>query len=105
MPARPPAVEEVMSDGVALPGRRPWRHRTAEQLDEVFDPFFATKPPGQGTGLSLDIARRLVRQHGGEVEVSSRPGRTEFRVRLPVAAGVALPPGPMPTAAGLPQEP
>jgi signal transduction histidine kinase len=52
--------------------------------DRIFDPFFTTKPPGQGTGQGLDIARRLVRQHGGEIEVRSEPGRTEFSVRLPL---------------------
>ena len=52
--------------------------------DRIFEPFFTTKPPGQGTGQGLDIARRLVRQHGGEIDVRSEPGRTEFSVRLPL---------------------
>jgi signal transduction histidine kinase len=52
--------------------------------DRIFDAFFTTKPPGQGTGQGLDIARRLVRQHGGEIDVRSEPGRTEFSVRLPL---------------------
>ena len=52
--------------------------------DRIFDPFFTTKPPGQGTGQGLDIARRLVRQHGGEIDLRSEPGRTEFSVRLPL---------------------
>jgi signal transduction histidine kinase len=51
----------------------------------IFDPFFTTKPMGQGTGLGLDIVRRLVRHNGGTIEVESRPGRTEFRVGLPIA--------------------
>jgi signal transduction histidine kinase len=54
--------------------------------DQVFDPFFTTKPVGQGTGLGLDITRRLVRRNDGDIEVESRPGRTEFQVTLPVAS-------------------
>jgi signal transduction histidine kinase len=52
--------------------------------ERIFDPFFTTKPVGQGMGLGLDIVRRLVRHNDGEISVESRPGRTEFRVALPV---------------------
>jgi signal transduction histidine kinase len=50
----------------------------------IFDAFFTTKPPGQGIGLGLEITRRLVRRYQGDIEVESRPGRTEFRVSLAV---------------------
>jgi signal transduction histidine kinase len=53
--------------------------------DRIFDPFFTTKPVGQGAGLGLDIVRRLVRHNDGVIDVVSEPGRTEFRVSLPVA--------------------
>jgi signal transduction histidine kinase len=66
----------VIDDGPGIP---------ADVMGRIFDPFFTTKPVGQGTGLGLDIARRLIRGHGGDVEVDSRPGHTEFRVTLPVA--------------------
>jgi nitrogen-specific signal transduction histidine kinase len=53
----------------------------------IFDPFFTTKPQGMGTGLGLDIVRRLVSHNDGAIEFETRPGRTEFRVRLPIADG------------------
>jgi signal transduction histidine kinase len=55
----------------------------------IFDPFFTTKPVGQGTGLGLDLVQRLIRRNGGDVEFESVPGRTEFRVSLPIAAEAA----------------
>ena len=56
-----------------------------EVRDRIFDPFFTTKPVGHGTGLGLDIVRRLVSHNDATIEVESVPGRTEFRVSLPVA--------------------
>ena len=53
--------------------------------DRIFDPFFTTKPVGYGTGLGLDIARRLARHNDGMIDFESHPSRTEFRVRLPIA--------------------
>jgi signal transduction histidine kinase len=83
-------VVRVIDDG---PGIAP------EHRFRIFDPFFTTKPPGEGTGLGLEIARTRVRGHGGDIEFDSRPGRTEFRVVLPlpeegsVTAGAAQPHG------------
>ncbi|HEX2191457.1 MAG TPA: ATP-binding protein [Longimicrobiaceae bacterium] len=57
----------------------------AEALPRIWDPFFTTKEPGKGTGLGLEIARRIVEEkHGGELEVRSEPGDTCFRVWLPL---------------------
>ena len=51
----------------------------------AFDAFYTTKDVGKGTGLGLDIARRIVvERHRGELEIDSAPGRTVMRVRLPV---------------------
>jgi signal transduction histidine kinase len=53
----------------------------------MFEPFFTTKPVGQGTGQGLDIARRLVVHNEGDINVESRPGRTDFSVSLRLADG------------------
>jgi signal transduction histidine kinase len=51
----------------------------------IFEPFFTTKPTGQGTGLGLDIVRHIVvDKFGGEINLDSTPGNTEFIVKLPV---------------------
>jgi signal transduction histidine kinase len=54
-----------------------------EIREKIFDPFFTTKPVGQGTGLGLEIAMKLARHNNGDIEVDSKPGRTEFRVTVP----------------------
>jgi signal transduction histidine kinase len=58
-----------------------------EHLHQVFDPFFTTKKRGQGTGLGLTMVAQIVRNHGGQVEIDSEPGRgTCVTLRWPVAA-------------------
>jgi len=69
-------VVRVVDDGPGIP---------ADVKSRIFDPFFTTKPVGKGTGLGLDIVRRLVDRNDGAIDVESEPGRTEFRVALPVA--------------------
>jgi signal transduction histidine kinase len=54
-------------------------------LSHVFEPFFTTKDVGEGTGLGLDIVRNIiVNEHQGDVQVTSRPGNTQFRISLPI---------------------
>jgi signal transduction histidine kinase len=70
------AVVEITDDG---PGIAP------EHADHIFDSFFTTKEVGQGTGLGLATARRIVvDRHDGSLTVDSHPGRTVFSVRLPI---------------------
>jgi signal transduction histidine kinase len=54
-------------------------------LDKIFQPFFTTKPTGQGTGLGLSLAYDIVKAHGGEIKVKSNEGEgSEFIIQLPV---------------------
>jgi signal transduction histidine kinase len=70
-------VVDVADDG---PGIAP------DARVHIFDPFFTTKDVGQGTGLGLDTARRIVvDRHRGTISVDSEPGRTVFHVWLPLA--------------------
>lgn len=55
-----------------------------EHQAHIFDPFFTTKSVGEGTGLGLDIVHKIIQHHNGYIKVSSRPGRTEFRISLPI---------------------
>jgi signal transduction histidine kinase len=68
-------VVRVIDDGPGIPN---------DILGNIFDPFFTTKSIGEGTGLGLDIVRRIIEWNNGEIEVVSEPGRTEFRVSFPV---------------------
>lgn len=70
-------VVRVIDEGPGIP---------ADIRSRIFDPFFTTKPVGEGTGLGLDIVRRLVQRNDGHIEVTSEPGRTEFRVTLPAVS-------------------
>jgi signal transduction histidine kinase len=56
-------------------------------LERVFDPFFTSKPAGEGSGLGLAVVRGIVTDHGGTIEVTSQTGKgTEFRIVLPAHA-------------------
>ena len=68
-------VVEIVDGGPGIP---------REMQNRVFEPFFTTKEIGEGTGLGLDIVRRIVAGHGGEIIFDSEPGETRFAVRLPI---------------------
>jgi signal transduction histidine kinase len=65
---------KIIDDGPGIP---------EEIRGRIFDPFFTTKEVGKGSGLGLDIVRRLLQRQAGGIAVASVPGRTEFEVRLP----------------------
>jgi two-component system NtrC family sensor kinase len=55
-------------------------------VDKIFQPFFTTKPTGQGTGLGLSLSYDIIRAHGGEIKVNTREGEfTEFVIQLPIS--------------------
>ena len=74
------ACVEIADEGSGIP---------ADVLARIWEPFYTTKPPGEGTGLGLDVVQRIVRQHGGRIDVESAPGRTAFTVCLPTEARAA----------------
>lgn len=77
-------VLQVIDDGPGIP---------QSILARIFDPFFTTKPAGVGTGLGLAIVLGVVREHGGQVNVSSPPeGGAIFSLELPVAAESSIEP-------------
>lgn len=54
-------------------------------VDKIFQPFFTTKPTGQGTGLGLSLAYDIVKAHGGEIKVETKGGEgSEFIIQLPI---------------------
>ncbi|WP_408605918.1 PAS domain-containing protein [Leptospira wolbachii] len=54
-----------------------------EIQSKIFEPFFTTKAPGEGSGLGLDIVNKIVKRHGGRIEMTSVPGETIFYIYLP----------------------
>jgi signal transduction histidine kinase len=69
-------VVEIADNGPGIPEK---------VLPHIFEPFFTTKSVGQGTGLGLDTASRIVRKHRGQIQVDSKPGDTRFQIWLPLA--------------------
>ncbi|HEX8390991.1 MAG TPA: ATP-binding protein [Longimicrobium sp.] len=71
------AQVEIADDGPGIP---------PDIQRKIWEPFFTTKGVGEGSGLGLDIARKVIqRRHGGAIRVDSRPGETRFLISLPLA--------------------
>jgi signal transduction histidine kinase len=71
-------------DGVEVRIRDTGNGMPPQKVERIFDPFFTTKPAGEGHGLGLVVAKGIVLDHDGEIEVTSTPGEgTEFRIQLP----------------------
>jgi two-component system, NtrC family, sensor kinase len=69
-------VLAVMDNGNGIPQK---------VIDKIFQPFFTTKPTGQGTGLGLSLSYDIVKAHGGDIKVNTRQGEfTEFAIQLPI---------------------
>ena len=74
-------VVEIEDNGMGIP---------PDALHRIFEPFYTSKPQGQGTGLGLDTAWRIVtREHGGTITATSEPGQTTFRISLPITPASA----------------
>ena len=67
---------KIIDNGAGIP---------IEIQSRIFDPFFTTKKVGEGTGIGLDLVRRIIKHHNGEIKVHSTPGRTEFHICLPLS--------------------
>ena len=84
-------ISSLAADGKVL--REVHRHRLRikeEHLDQIFEPFFSTKPVGKGTGLGLSVSYGIIQEHGGSIEVESQEGKgSTFTVVLPCADGPA----------------
>jgi signal transduction histidine kinase len=73
------AVVEIVDNGPGIPN---------DVQPRIFEPFYTTKPPGQGTGLGLHISHDIiVNRHHGQLLVQSKPGETKFKIILPKRIG------------------
>jgi signal transduction histidine kinase len=89
------AATKNLGDGVEIKIRDNGAGIPPEVKEKMFNPFFTTKPAGEGTGLGLSISHDIVvKQHGGSIEVDTRPGAfTEIRIILPRTGASLVKPG------------
>jgi len=68
------ACIKIIDNGPGIP---------SDIISRIFDPFFTTKKVGEGTGIGLDLVKRIIKHHNGEIKVNSIAGRTEFLISIP----------------------
>jgi len=68
---------EIQDNGAGIP---------TDVMEHIFDPFFTTKSISEGTGMGLDITKKIIDRHRGTITVKSEPGNTIFKVCLPIKA-------------------
>jgi signal transduction histidine kinase len=68
-------VVQITDSGCGIP---------SEIQPRIFEPFFTTKSAGEGSGLGLNIVRKIIDRHQGSIQVESQPGKTTFKVLLPI---------------------
>ena len=85
------ATTKTLGDSVEIRIRDSGSGIPPEVKEKMFNPFFTTKPAGEGTGLGLSLSHDIVvKQHAGSIEVDTRPGEfTEFKVILPRMAATS----------------
>ncbi|MCC7202938.1 MAG: GAF domain-containing protein [Nitrospirae bacterium] len=66
---------DIVNNGPEIPG---------DVIGKIFDPFYTSKEVGKGTGLGLSLCYGIIREHGGDITVSSEAGKTRFALRLPI---------------------
>lgn len=78
-------IKKISSDAIKLVFKDTGGGIKQEHIDRMFEVFFTTKPPGEGSGLGLNICKRIVEKHGGTIVVDNKPGQgVAFIVTLPI---------------------
>lgn len=75
---------ETIADGVTITITDDGPGIPEDIQGRIFEAFFTTKPAGEGSGLGLNVVKKIIEKHQGQIAVTSRPGCTSFTVTLPM---------------------